>query len=68
MSSFNIYNFEEIVHEIEDVEEEQTQASWIAIGILEKMYDDDAGYIDEYFISQSRDIDNLINKIFKMEE
>lgn len=68
MSSFNIYNFEEIVHEIEDVEEEQTQASWIAIGILEKMYDDDAGYIDEYFTSQSRDIDNLINKIFKMEE
>lgn len=47
-----------IIHEIEDMEAAD-QNIWVPIGILEIMYDDYAGIIDNYFHSKERDIDKL---------
>lgn len=61
MSRFTKSNFEKIIKELELVEEEQGNI-WLPIGILEIMYDDDYGYIDDYFHTHPRnlrDIDKL---------
>lgn len=49
-----------IIHEIEDMEAAD-QNIWIPIGILEIMYDDYMGYIDNYFHQnkEKRDINQL---------
>ena len=48
MSKFNKKNFEKIIYCIESMEFKEENI-WIPVGILEVMYDDDIGYIDEYF-------------------
>ena len=51
MSRFCKKNFERIIAEIEK-SERKGDNYWLPIGILEIMYDDDCGYIDEYFEKQ----------------
>lgn len=64
MSRFNKQNFGQIIKNIEK-QELNNEDIWISIGILEKMYDDDVGYIDQYFHTQynSRNWDQLWQKI-----
>lgn len=65
MSRFNYKNFKRIIEEIELVEGEQGNI-WLPIGILEIMYDDDCGYIDQYFHTHPRNkrkIDKLWDKL-----
>jgi hypothetical protein len=47
--------------------EDDNQNIWVPIGILETMYDDDAGFIDEYFHTNSinRSREKLWNKLNK---
>ena len=47
-----------IIHEIEEMEAAD-QNIWVPIGILEIMYNDYTGIIDNYFHSKDRDIDKL---------
>ena len=49
-----------IIHEIEDMEAAD-QNIWVPIGILEIMYDDYRGHIDDYFHQnkEKRDLDQL---------
>lgn len=49
-----------IIHEIEDMEAAD-QNIWVPIGILEYMFDDHVGYIDNYFhqAKEQRDVDQL---------
>lgn len=65
MSRFNEENFRQILAATEEYEY-QGNTPWIVVGILEKMYDDDAGYIDQYFSLPYglRDTEDLIQKIF----
>ena len=51
MAKFSKNNFKLIIREIEDMEAAD-QNIWIPIGILEIMYDDYYGLIDEYFHSK----------------
>lgn len=48
MSRFNEKNFYQVISLIESMEMRK-QNIWIPVGILEVMYDDDIGYIDNYF-------------------
>lgn len=48
MSKFNKENFQKIIYYIESMEIKKENI-WIPIGILEVMYDDHIGYIDNYF-------------------
>ena len=48
MSRFDKENFIRIISLL-NVQEEKDEDIFISVGILEFMYDDDAGYIDEYF-------------------
>ena len=48
MAKFSKNNFKLIITEIENAEAADENI-WIAIGILETMYDDDFGAIDQYF-------------------
>ena len=48
MSKFEKTNFIKIITLIESMEFRKEDI-WIPIGILERMYDDDIGYIDQYF-------------------
>lgn len=49
-----------IIHEIEDMEAAD-QNIWVPIGILEYMFDDYIGYIDNYFhqATEQRDVNQL---------
>lgn len=60
LAIFNKQNFEEIIYNIELMEKEH-QNIWVPIGILEMMYDDYAGLIDQYFHTRSekRNVDRL---------
>ena len=53
MSKFTKNNFCKIIQEIESMKE-QDENIWVPVGILEVMYDDDKGYIDSYFYSQTK--------------
>lgn len=65
MSQFSKDNFCRIIQEIENMEQ-TSQNIWVPIGILERMYDDDIGYIDFYFHHKDlRDVDELFNKLTK---
>lgn len=65
MSKFNEKNFRQILAATEEYER-QGSTPWIVVAALEMMYDDDAGYIDEYFSTpyNQRNTDSLIEKIF----
>lgn len=60
MAKFSKNNFRLIIEEIED-SESYGENIWIAIGILEIMYDDYAGILDHYFHLEKKDrnIDKL---------
>lgn len=45
---FDLKNFCRVIREIE-IMEERDENIWVPIGILEYMYSDDCGYIDNYF-------------------
>lgn len=64
MSRFTKNNFNRVINEIENAEAADENI-WIAIGILEVMYDDDCGYIDQYFHSPKakRDKEDLWAKL-----
>lgn len=66
MSKITKQNFEKIIAEIESMEIKEENI-WIPIGILEIMYDDDIGYIDEYFHKESkfRDLNMLWDNLKK---
>ena len=60
MAKFSKNNFVMVIREIETMEAAD-QNIWVPIGILEYMFDDYIGYIDNYFHSDPsiRDIDQL---------
>lgn len=60
MGKFSKNNFKVIIHEIEEMEAAD-QNIWVPIGILEYMFDDYTGYIDNYFHQNKdqRDTDKL---------
>ena len=64
MSKFNKENFVKILCCIESMEI-KNENIWVPIGILERMYDDDIGYIDKYFQTSKfeRNKDELCEKI-----
>lgn len=64
MSRFTKNNFNCVIREIENAETADENI-WIAVGILEMMYDDDCGYIDQYFHSSKvkRDKEDLWAKL-----
>lgn len=66
MAKFSKNNFRLIIEEIED-SESYGENIWIAVGILEIMYDDYAGILDQYFHleKKDRDIDKLWDEINK---
>ena len=66
MSRFTKTNFKRIIKEIEDAES-RGDNFWIPVGILEVMYDDDYGWIDEHFHTESlyRNVDKLWDKLQK---
>lgn len=51
MARFHKYQFETVIENLEKAEC-QGENIWLAVGILEYMYDDDWGYIDTYFHSK----------------
>lgn len=57
-------NFRRIIREIEYMESKEENI-WVPIGILEYMYNDNIGYIDEYFHTRKsdRNLDLLMNEI-----
>lgn len=65
MSKFNEKNFRQVLAATEEYER-QGNTPWIVVGVLEKMYDDDAGYLDEYFSLPYglRDTDELVKRFF----
>ena len=65
MSKFKEKNFRQILAATEEYEH-QGNSPWIVVSVLEMMYDDDAGYIDEYFSLPYglRDTDELVKRIF----
>ena len=60
MSRFTKSNFFLIIREIEEMEN-RNENIWVPIGILEYMYDDDVGLINQYFLTplKSRNINIL---------
>lgn len=48
MSRFHKGQFFQVIQQIEEMEKNDENI-WVAIGILEYMFDDDCGYIDQYF-------------------
>ena len=64
MSRFRRPLFHQIIKNIEE-EERNGGNIWIAIGILEYMFDDDCGYIDQYFHTpfNERDDEQLWNEL-----
>lgn len=67
MAKFSKNNFRLIIEEIED-SESYGENIWIAVGILEIMYDDYAGILDRYFHLEKKDrnIDKLWDEINKI--
>lgn len=68
MAKFSKNNFKLIMREIEDMEAAD-QNIWIPIGILEIMYDDYYGLIDEYFHSEKnrRNKDRLYSNLMAID-
>ena len=65
MAQFDKNNFKNIISEIEQMETKKENI-WVPIGILEYMYNDFKGYIDNYFsIESNRDIDQLWDNLWK---
>jgi len=69
MSKFNKWEFINIINELEK-QEVNEENHWLGVGILEYMYDDDNGWIDEYFnipykSRKTQDVYNLWDKIEK---
>ena len=62
MNKFSKSNFRLIIKEIEEMEEKDENI-WVPIGILEYMYEDAYGYLDEYFHKEIKDRD--INALWK---
>lgn len=62
-NKFAMDNFKLIIKEIEKMEAAD-QNIWVPIGILERMYEDDFGLIDEYFHSEKTDRD--CEKLYEM--
>lgn len=65
MSRFNEENFYQIISAIETMDTPHDQG--VAIGILEYMYDDDIGLIDQHFFEHNKKITELwknLNKNF----
>ena len=64
MSRFRRPLFYQIIKNIEE-EERKGGNIWIAVGILEYMFDDDCGYIDQYFHTpfNERNDEQLWNKL-----
>ncbi len=65
MSKFNEENFCQVISAIEAMDTLHDQG--VAIGILEYMYDDDIGLIDQYFFERNQKITELwksLNKNF----
>ena len=62
MAKFSKNNFIMIIKEIEDMEAAD-QNIWVPIGILEIMYDDYYGHIDNYFHADKkiRNVEQLYN-------
>ena len=48
MSRFKESQFKQIIQTLND-QEFEGENIWISVGILEYMYDDDCGYLDNYF-------------------
>ena len=48
MTRFNKWEFKQIIENLER-DEMNDDNVWVAVGILERMYNDDCGYIDEFF-------------------
>ena len=63
MSKLTKEQFKSVIYNLERIE--NTDDIWVAIGILERMYDDDIGYIDNFFHNhwECRDIEDLWEKI-----
>lgn len=65
MAQFDKNNFKNIISEIEQMETKKENI-WVPIGILEYMYNDFKGYIDNYFsIESNRDVDQLWDNLWK---
>ena len=66
MARFSKEQFQEALKNIELGEVLYDDFPWISVGILEVMFDDDAGYISEYFETPfpQRRPQELIEKIF----
>lgn len=64
MAKFSKNNFIMIIKEIEDMEAAD-QNIWVPIGILEIMYEDYYGHIDNYFHAdkKSRNVEQLYNSL-----
>ena len=65
MSKFNEENFYQVISAVETMDTLHDQG--VAVGILEYMYDDDIGLIDEYFYERNQEIAELwknLNKNF----
>ena len=62
--TFSRLNFRRVVREIEKMEQKDENI-WVPVGILEWMYQDDIGYIDEYFHTpiEKRDIECLMDNL-----
>lgn len=65
MQRFGIVNLERVIKEIE-IMERNHENIWVPIGILEYMYDDDYGFLDQYFHLKpsERSIEHLINQLY----
>ena len=59
MSRFNEKNFYNIIDKIETMEV-HNENIWVPVGILEVMYDDNYGYIDNFFHKEFFDR-NVVN-------
>ena len=59
MSKLTKEQFFSVIYNLEKIED--TDNIWVAVGILERMYNDDIGYIDNYFHNywENRDIEDL---------
>lgn len=64
LARFSKNNFKMIIREIEAMEAAD-QNIWVPIGILEYMFDDYIGYIDNYFHRDKSKRYNWIMVIFK---
>ena len=64
MSRLNKWEFKQVIENLER-DEMKDDNIWVAIGILERMFNDDCGWIDEYFNTSfvARNWENLWDKL-----